>query len=401
MKHRTRGTQMVEGHQETGRTRSSISTHTGIPDPSATSPDGRMTGKGFPLGCRSQGLTSGCPLGRALRSTPGIAPSPAEGGIAPSPAEGGTAGAPVSPPPGTGAEIPIAHPLATPLRCRNHQGQPPTEESHKQEAQGGPKAGPTLSRRTTASTTRGKKPPPFKETGVKEGRHRAGGREDSSTWEESSEGDRTGRGEDAHANEETTRGDEAEGVDGERDTIAPTAPGSTCSSAGDARATPTAPSKVTTEDTGCTSTTTERRRSEAGALGPQSTPVGQTDQARMERQPEPPQEPHQVPAERGYAGESPFTQKRGKSSSRKTEGASARRASQPAATVALSTTPDTCACLTLIEGPHRKPTKRNPRWYQVREPHDECACTQPDPLQAARTQNVEPVLHHHTKPRKH
>ncbi|XP_069168030.1 acidic proline-rich protein PRP33-like [Procambarus clarkii] len=45
-----------------------------------------------------------------------------------------------------------------------------------------------------------------------------------------------------------------------------------------------------------------------GPLGPSSSPVGQTDQVQTERQPEPPQEPHQAPAQSEDPPGKPHTQ---------------------------------------------------------------------------------------------
>ncbi|XP_069187064.1 brain acid soluble protein 1 homolog [Procambarus clarkii] len=222
---------------------------------------------------------------------------------------------------------------------------PPASGAPEEPTTGGPKAGAARSRRIVASTARGKKPLPRPETGNGEGSDTAGGRQHSSTREVSSTDDRAGAGEEALGSEETTEGDEvneakAEGRGEGSPTTTPTALGNRRSPAGEASTTPTVASKAPMESTsrGCTSATTERRRSEAGVsrsteltggadipgpdkAGPDGTSTetvaGTTPGTRTER---------------GSAEETPRSDKQGKSPSRKTKGASARRASWPAAT---------------------------------------------------------------------
>nr|XP_045590578.1 serine/arginine repetitive matrix protein 1-like [Procambarus clarkii] len=91
---------------------------------------------------------------------------------------------------------------------RSSELSPQASGAPKEPTAGGPKAGAALTRRTAASTARGKKPLPRPDTRNGEGSDTAGGRAHSSTCEVSSTDDSAGAGEDAQGSEEFAEGDE-------------------------------------------------------------------------------------------------------------------------------------------------------------------------------------------------
>ncbi|XP_069182136.1 serine/arginine repetitive matrix protein 1-like [Procambarus clarkii] len=251
---------------------------------------------------------------------------------------------------------------------------PDTRGAPEEPDAGGPKAEAARTHTAATSTAWGHSLPPRPETGA-EGAGPESGRAHSS-----SQGASTTDAEAIAADEPLDKATfvDDEGVDSEsegreEDTPHhPSIPGSRKSSAGEAGTTPTAAAEDRTEASGrgCTSATTERGTPEVGAPVP-TEHTGEADVLCPDQtgtegalaEPAAGTTPGTSPG-RESDEEAPRVFKGEKSPSKKTEGASARGASQLAATLPLSTTPETSASLSLIEYSEREPTIQKTRRYR-------------------------------------